>query len=145
MIKTPEGHLWWQLSSVDLTPTVAGASGHYEGLHPDCVIGLGPGPVPRWASCLLITQIIHFVHTSDYSCPKGKSKTKKIVLSPGDSFSYNTNFDDQYYPKTKCPVVYKAAKKCKAGIRFSCDSFDLPNRDSAKCRKGDRLILGKKA
>jgi len=94
---------------------------------------------------LTVLSALALVHCQDYSCPKGKSKTKKIVLSPGDSFSYNTNFDDKYYPKTKCPVVYKANKKCKAGIRFSCDSFDLPNRDSAKCRKGDRLILGKKA
>jgi len=94
---------------------------------------------------LTVLSALALVQCQDYSCPKGKSKTKKIVLSPGDSFSYNTNFDDKYYPKTKCPVVYKAAKKCKAGIRFSCDSFDLPNRDSARCRKGDRLILGKKA
>jgi len=94
---------------------------------------------------LTVLSALALVQCQDYSCPKGKSKTKKIVLSPGDSFSYNTNFDDKYYPKTKCPVVYKANKKCKAGIRFSCDSFDLPNRDSKKCRKGDKLILGKKA
>ena len=94
---------------------------------------------------LIKSSIIYSVHILDYSCPKGKSKTKKIVLSPGDSFTYNTNFDSQYYPKTKCPVAYKASKKCKKGIRFSCTAFDLPNRDSARCRKGDRLILGKKA
>ena len=72
---------------------------------------------------------------------------KKIVLSPGDSFTYNTNFEDgaEYLPKTKCPVAYKASKKCKKGIRFSCDSFDLPNRDAARCKKGDKLFLGKKA
>merc|ERR1712032_155791 len=106
------------------------------------------GPEPQDIMRVFILTVLSalaLVHCQDYSCPKGKSKTKKIVLSPGDSFSYNTNFDDKYYPKTKCPVVYKAAKKCKAGIRFSCDSFDLPNRDSARCRKGDRLILGKKA
>ena len=94
---------------------------------------------------LLKSLPFYFVPILDYSCPKGKSKTKKIVLSPGDSFTYNTNFDDKYYPKTKCPVAYKASKKCKKGIRFSCDSFDLPNRDAARCRKGDKLILGKKA
>merc|ERR1712222_43871 len=106
------------------------------------------GPEPQDIMRVFILTVLSalaLVQCQDYSCPKGKSKTKKIVLSPGDSFSYNTNFDDKYYPKTKCPVVYKAAKKCKAGIRFSCDSFDLPNRDSARCRKGDRLILGKKA
>jgi len=94
---------------------------------------------------LTVLSTLALVHCEDYSCPKGKSKNKKIVLSPGDSFTYNTNFDTQYYAKTKCPVAYKASKKCKKGIRFSCDSFDLPNRDSARCRKGDRLILGKKA
>jgi len=94
---------------------------------------------------ILTVLALALVHCQDYSCPKGKSKTKKIVLSPGDSFTYNTNFDDKYYPKTKCPVAYKASKKCKKGIRFSCDAFDLPNRDAARCRKGDKLILGKKA
>ena len=30
----------------------------------------------------------------DYACPKGKSKVQKVMLSPGDSFTFNTNYDD---------------------------------------------------
>merc|ERR1711997_1392350 len=83
----------------------------------------------------------------DYACPKGRSKMQRVTLSPGDSYTFNTNYDDgdTYGSKTKCSVVYKAAKKCKKGIKFSCSSLDLPNRDTKKCRKGDRLFLGKEA
>jgi len=95
---------------------------------------------------LLLSLVLAIAHCQDYTCPKGKSKPKKIMLSPGDSYTFNTNNDgDTYFPKTKCAAIYKAHKKCKDGIRFSCDGFDLPNRDANRCRKGDRLILGKKA
>merc|ERR1719213_1078488 len=32
---------------------------------------------------------------------------------------------------------------CKK-MKFSCSSLDLPNKDKKKCRKGDRLMVGKK-
>ena len=30
----------------------------------------------------------------DYACPKGKSKVQKVTLSAGDSYTFNTNYDD---------------------------------------------------
>ena len=36
----------------------------------------------------------NFLLIVDYACPKGKSKVKKVILSPGDSFTFNTNYDD---------------------------------------------------
>ena len=103
----------------------------------------------KLTSSLNLNQILLTINISDYSCPKGKSRVKRIVLSPGDSVSYNTNYENgaTYYPKTKCPVQFKAHKKCKDGIRFSCSTFDLPNRsgEAKKCKKGDKLILGRTA
>jgi len=98
---------------------------------------------------LSLSLVLALVQCEDYSCPKGKSRVKRIVLSPGDSVSYNTNYENgaTYYPKTKCPVQFKAHKKCKDGIKFSCSGFDLPNRsgEAKKCKKGDKLILGRTA
>jgi len=96
---------------------------------------------------LCILSALALVHCMDYACPKGNSKTKTVTLSPGDSYTFNTNYNDgdTYLPQTKCSVVYKAAKNCKKGIKFSCSSFDLPNMDTKNCRKGDELILGKEA
>ena len=69
------------------------------------------------------------------------------MLSPGNPVSFNTNYDNdaEYLPKTKCAVQIKASKKCKDGIRFSCSGFDLANKDARRCKKGDRLMIGKKA
>merc|ERR1719328_409339 len=42
--------------------------------------------------------------------------------------------------------MYKPSKskktKCKK-LKFSCTTFDLPNKDAKKCRKGDKLRVGK--
>merc|ERR1719150_2219373 len=43
----------------------------------------------------------------------------------------------------KCQVTYKMKSSCKK-MKFSCSSLDLPNKDKKKCRKGDRLMVGKK-
>ena len=52
-----------------------------------------------------------------------------------------------YEVKTKCLTIYRPHKTCKKGLRFSCSSLDLPNRDERRCsqRKGDRLLVGKDA
>merc|ERR1711868_141101 len=52
-----------------------------------------------------------------------------------------------YGAKSKCGVVYKPQKKgktrCKK-IKFSCTTFDLPNKSGPpKCKKGDKLKVGK--
>ena len=78
----------------------------------------------------------------DYSCPAKKSN-KVININDGDSFSYNTNAGDTYTSKMKCQVTYKMKSSCKK-MKFSCSSLDLPNKDKKKCRKGDRLMVGKK-
>ena len=58
-----------------------------------------------------------------------------ININDGDSFSYNSNDGDSYSSKMK--------SSCKK-MKFSCSSLDLPNKDKKKCRKGDRLMVGKK-
>ena len=50
-----------------------------------------------------------------------------------------------YFPNTKCPVLYKSSDVCKDGFTFSCSSFDLPNQNSKRCTKGEKLVVGKKA
>ena len=71
-------------------------------------------------------------------------KSKKVInINDGDSFSYNTNDGDSYSSKMKCQVTYKMKSSCKK-MKFSCSSLDLPNKDKKKCRKGDRLMVGKK-
>merc|ERR1712045_849573 len=72
------------------------------------------------------------VQATDYSCPAKKSN-KVININDGDSFS----------SKMKCQVTYKMKSCCKK-MKFSCSSLDLPNKDKKKCRKGDRLMVGKK-
>merc|ERR1712227_387619 len=85
-----------------------------------------------------------FVFAEDYACPDGKSK-KSITIKKDQSF----NFDiaPGYGPKTKCGVVYKPQRKgktkCKK-IKFSCATFDLPNKSGPpKCKKGDKVKVGK--
>merc|ERR1712122_207485 len=91
-----------------------------------------------------LLTFMSLVFAEDYSCPDGKSK-KSITIKKDQSF----NFDiaPGYGPKTKCGVVYKPQRKgktkCKK-IKFSCATFDLPNKSGPpKCKKGDKLKVGK--
>ena len=47
-----------------------------------------------------------------------------------------------YPPNIQCNVTYKVRPSCRK-MRFSC-SVDLPNKDKRRCRKGDKLVVGKK-
>jgi len=98
----------------------------------------------KWILTLTVLTFMSFVFAEDYACPDGKSK-KSITIKKDQSF----NFDiaPGYGPKTKCGVVYKPQRKgktkCKK-IKFSCTTFDLPNKSGPpKCKKGDKLKVGK--
>jgi len=98
----------------------------------------------KWILTLTVLTFMSFVFAEDYACPDGKSK-KSITIKKDQSF----NFDiaPGYGPKTKCGVVYKPQRKgktkCKK-IKFSCATFDLPNKSGPpKCKKGDKLKVGK--
>merc|ERR1711963_692886 len=84
------------------------------------------------------------VLAEDYSCPDGKSK-KSITIKKDETF----NFDiaPGYGSKTRCGVTYKPQRRGKTKctkIKFSCTTFDLPNKSGPpKCKKGDKLKVGK--
>ena len=42
-----------------------------------------------------------------------------------------------------CSVRYIKGSSC-AKMRFKCSSFNVHNRDGRRCRKGDKLFVGKK-
>ena len=44
-----------------------------------------------------------------------------------------------------CYVNYKPDPLTCKIFEFSCSSLDLPNADKRKCRKGDKLTVGKRA
>merc|ERR1711983_73265 len=91
-----------------------------------------------------ILTFVSLVLAEDYSCPDGKSK-KSITIKKDESF----NFDiaPGYGSKTRCGVTYKPQRRGKTKctkIKFSCTTFDLPNKSGPpKCKKGDKLKVGK--
>jgi len=97
----------------------------------------------KWILTVALLQLT-VVFAVDYVCPDGKSK-KSITIKKDQSFLFD--IAPGYGPKSKCGVVYKPQKKgktrCKK-IKFSCTTFDLPNKSGPpKCKKGDKLKVGK--
>eukprot|EP00088_Acartia_fossae_P057343 TRINITY_DN668_c0_g1_i13.p1 TRINITY_DN668_c0_g1~~TRINITY_DN668_c0_g1_i13.p1 ORF type:complete len:380 (-),score=72.34 TRINITY_DN668_c0_g1_i13:49-1188(-) len=93
-----------------------------------------------WLSLVLLA-LLQIAASEDVVCKKGKTK-KKIVLGPGESFSFSTD-GDQYAAKMKCNANYKLSKKCKEA-KISCSEFDTVAKGES-C-KGDFLMvkIGKK-
>jgi len=97
----------------------------------------------KWILTVALLQLTA-VFAVDYVCPDGKSK-KSITIKKDQSFLFD--IAPGYGAKSKCGVVYKPQKKgktrCKK-IKFSCTTFDLPNKSGPpKCKKGDKLKVGK--
>jgi len=97
----------------------------------------------KWILTVALLQLT-VVFAVDYVCPDGKSK-KSITIKKDQSFLFD--IAPGYGAKSKCGVVYKPQKKgktrCKK-IKFSCTTFDLPNKSGPpKCKKGDKLKVGK--
>jgi len=97
----------------------------------------------KWILTLSVLTFLSSVLAVDYACPDGKSK-KSITIKKDQTFNFDVA--PGYGAKTKCSVMYKPSKskktKCKK-LKFSCTTFDLPNKDAKKCRKGDKLRVGK--
>jgi len=97
----------------------------------------------KWILTLSVLTFLSSVLAVDYACPDGKSK-KSITIKKDQTFNFDVA--PGYGAKTKCSVMYKPSKskktKCKK-LKFSCTTFDLPNKDAKKCRKGDKLKVGK--
>lgn len=91
----------------------------------------GPGLV-----VFILVFIFLYVEGQDVTCEAGRSSTK-IIIKPGESFTFRTQSGTQYGPKVNCKVTYKKQKKCP-GLRFSCESFSV-NSPNSKCKGGDRL------
>ena len=51
----------------------------------------------------------------------------------------------RYPANIKCEVTYKLSGSCKK-LKFSCNkaNVDLPNQDRRRCRRGDKILVGKK-
>jgi len=98
----------------------------------------------KWILTFTLLTFMSLVLAEDYSCPDGKSK-KSITIKKDESF----NFDiaPGYGSKTRCGVTYKPQRRGKTKctkIKFSCTTFDLPNKSGPpKCKKGDKLKVGK--
>jgi len=93
----------------------------------------------RLISYLFLLTYLSKVFAEYYSCPNGRTK-KVITLEKDDILNFEIN--PGYKPKLKCSITYKPGKsKCK--LSLSCPSFALPNKDVNKCRKGDKLRVGK--
>merc|ERR1711983_18327 len=91
-----------------------------------------------------ILTFVSLVLAEDYSCPDGKSK-KSITIKKDESFNFDIT--PGYGSKTRCGVTYKPQRRGKTKctkIKFSCTTFDLPNKSGPpKCKKGDKLKVGK--
>merc|ERR1711872_625913 len=98
--------------------------------------------IMKW---LVLISLVTLVKSEDYSCPSGKSTTT-ITVKDGDSFTFNSNPDEaeNYKNKEKCTVKYKRGGSCKE-MKFECQDFNVQNNDGSSCKKGDRLLIGKKA
>merc|ERR1719342_908090 len=97
-----------------------------------------------WFSGLILMPLVALINGEDYTCPRGGS-SRTITINDGNFFTFNSNPNNanMYQSNMKCLVNYKRGNSCLQ-IKFECESFNVHNRDGARCMRGDKLIIGRR-
>merc|ERR1719334_420114 len=92
----------------------------------------------KLSSILLCLVLIDKAFGKDIVC--SDDLRESVEVNQGETFSYKTQAGKKYSPKTSCSVSYRPGKECDE-IKFACSEFNLKNKDSKNCKKGDKMIV----
>merc|ERR1712213_115410 len=92
----------------------------------------------------VVATTISHVSAHNVVCASG-SDSHDVILEDGNKYSFKTQSGKRYGGGTACTVNYIMGSTC-AKMSFQCKRSSINNKDSKKCKKGDKLILtvGKK-
>ena len=69
------------------------------------------------------------------TCAADGRTRKTIRVAQGESYTFNTNSDDEYGADVRCTVNYKKTGSCNR-LRILCNQFDLGNGDILRVIRG---------